>query len=151
MSTYILDTDIISYLWDSNSTNHKKIVEKISSLKDNDNIGISIITIYEISYGVTSFKDENLKSNFYTALESIKNDSDIHIFSLDLAGADFFSELKQTYKTQIGINQKSVKKNDLDFMIAAIAMSHEATLVSNDKLFEVLSKYTNLKYENWVN
>ena len=58
MSTYILDTDIISYLWDSESTNHKKIIEKISSLKDNDNIGISIIAIYEISYGVRSFEDD---------------------------------------------------------------------------------------------
>ena len=81
----------------------------------------------------------------------IKRDDDIFIYSLDVSSADFFSELKQLYKSSTGINSKNAKKNDLDFMIASIAMSQKATLVSNDKLFETLSNYTNLKYENWIN
>jgi len=151
MTTYILDTDIISYLWDRKSPYHQKIVNKLNSLNDDDIVGLSIISIYELTYGMDSFKDENLKATFQNALTMIKRDDDIFIYSLDVASADFFSELKQLYKSSTGINSKNAKKNDLDFMIASIAMSQKATLVSNDKLFETLSNYTNLKYENWIN
>ncbi len=151
MTTYILDTDIISYLWDRKSPYHQKIVNKLNSLNDDDIVGLSIISIYELTYGMDSFKDENLKATFQNALTMIKRDDDIFIYSLDTTSADFFSELKQLYKSSTGINSKNAKKNDLDFMIASIAMSQKATLVSNDKLFETLSNYTNLKYENWIN
>jgi len=151
MTTYILDTDIISYLWDRKSPYHQKIVNKLNSLNDDDIVGLSIISIYELTYGMDSFKDENLKATFQNALTMIKRDDDIFIYSLDVSSADFFSELKQLYKSTTGINSKNAKKNDLDFMIASIAMSQKATLVSNDKLFETLSNYTNLKYENWIN
>ena len=151
MTTYILDTDIISYLWDRKSPYHQKIVNKLNSLNDDDIVGLSIISIYELTYGMDSFKDENLKATFQNALTMIKRDDDIFIYSLDVASADFFSEIKELYKSSTGINSKSAKKNDLDFMIASISMSQKATLVSNDKLFETLSNYTNLKYENWIN
>lgn len=148
--TYILDTDIISYLWDIKSPYHQKIVDKLNSLNDDDTVGLSIVSLYELTYGMNSFKDEKLKSIFQNALTAIKRDKDILIYSLDIESADFFSEIKQLHKSSTGINSKSAKKNDLDFMIASISMSQKAILVSNDKLFEVLSNHTNLKYENWV-
>ncbi len=151
MTTYILDTDIISYLWDKKSPYHQKIINKLNSLNDDDIVGLSIVSIYELTYGMNSFKDKNLKSTFQNALTMIKKDNDIFIYSLDVASADFFSEIKELYKSSTGINSKSAKKNDLDFMIASISMSQKATLVSNDRLFETLSNYTNLKYENWIN
>jgi len=150
MTVYILDTDIISYLWDKKSPHHQKIINTLNNLNDDDIVGLSIVSIYELTYGMNSFKDENLKSIFQNALTMIKKDKDIFIYSLDVVSADFFSELKQLYKSSTGINSKSVKKNDLDFMIASIAMSQKAILVSNDKLFETLSNDTNLKYENWI-
>jgi len=150
MTTYILDTDIISYLWDVKSPFHQKIVDKLNSLNDDDIVGLSIVSIYELTYGMHSFKDEKLKSTFQNALTSIKKDKDIFIYSLDIDSADFFSEIKEIYKSNTGINSKSAKKNDLDFMIASISMSQKAILVSNDKLFETLSNNTNLKYENWI-
>ena len=150
MTTYILDTDIISYLWDVESPYHQKIVEKLNNLNDDDIVGISIVSIYELTYGINSFKNQRLKSTFQNALDNIKKDTDIFIYSLDIDSADFFSKIKQLYKTNTGINNKSVKKNDLDFMIASISMSQKAVLVSNDTLFEILSNYTSLKYENWI-
>ena len=150
MTTYILDTDIISYLWDVKSPYHQKVVDKLNSLNDDDIVGLSIVSIYELTYGMNSFKNENLKSIFQNALATIKKDKDIFIYSLDVNSADFFSEIKQLYKSNTGINSKSAKKNDLDFMIASVSMSQKAVLVSNDKLFETLTNYTNLKYENWI-
>jgi len=71
MATYILDTNTISYLWDSKSIFHKQIKDKLYSLNNSDNV-------------------------------------------------------------------------------ATTALSQDAILVSNDKLFKVLADNTNLKYENWI-
>ena len=94
MNRYILDTDIVSYLWDTKSPHHSKIVEQLNSLDDDDVVGISVVSIYELTYGMDSFKDENLKAIFKNALGSLKNDKDANIFPLDANGATFFSQLK---------------------------------------------------------
>ncbi len=151
MTKYILDTDVVSYLCDVKSPFHNKVLNKLKNLNDDDIVAISIITIYELTYWIKSFKDLELKRNFENALLSIKQDKDINIYILDLDGADSFSELKLLYKNFIGINNKSAKKNDLDLMIASIWLSHDAVIVSNDKIFEVLSNIDyKLKYENWL-
>ena len=151
MATFILDTDIISYLWDTKSSHHNQIVNKLNSLYDDDIVSISIISIYELTYGMNSFKDEKLKAIFSNALNSIKYDQDIHIHTLDVKSANNFSKLKLIYKDDTGINTISAKKNDLDFMIASIAMSQDAVLISNDKLFYRLANITSdLKVENWL-
>lgn len=151
MSIYILDTDIISYLWDDKSPYHARVVERLSSLSDSDVVGISVISIYELTYGMDSFKDEELQAIFKNALESIQNDKDSNIFSLEHNGAKFFSHLKTVYKNSTGITAKDAKKNDLDLMIASIAMSRDAILISNDRIFEKLMEIEPiLKHENWL-
>lgn len=150
MTKYILDTDIISYLWDEKSPYHKNIVSHLEKLKNDDVVGMSIVSYYELRYG-TEVMGKELKSSFEIALDVIKNDPNFEIFSLNFVSADFFSQLKTTYKDKIGINAKSNKKNDLDFIIASLAMSENAILVSNDSIFETLSKSDKrLKYENWT-
>jgi len=152
MNKYILDTDIVSYLWDKESTYHNQVVEHLNNLNDNDVVGISIISIYELTYGMDSFRNEKLKAIFKHALEFLQNDQDTNIFSIDTNGANFFSKLKLRYKKAIGITAKDAKKNDLDLLIASIAMSQEAILISNDKIFKKLAELEpRFKYENWVN
>jgi len=151
MNKYILDTDIISYLWDEKSLHHSKIVEQLNHLNDDDIVGISVVSIYELTYGMDSFKDEKLKAIFKNALETLKNDKDTNIFSLDANGATFFSQLKVKYKNATGIKAKEAKKNDLDLVIASIAMSQEAILISNDGIFERLTELApKFKYKNWL-
>jgi len=152
MNKYILDTNIVSYLWDEKSIYHYKIVEQLNRLDDEDIIGISVVSIYELTYGMYSFKDEKLKAIFKNALELLQNDKDTNIFSLDANGATFFSQLKLKYKKATGIKAKEAKKNDLDLVIASIAMGQDAILISNDRIFEKLSKIEpKFKYENWLN
>ena len=152
MNQYILDTDIVSYLWDTKSPYHHKVVEHLNHLNDDDIVGISVVSIYELTYGMDSFKDKNLKAIFQNALDSLKNDKDANIFPLDENGATFFSQLKLEYKKATGITSKDAKKNDLDLIIASIVMSQEAILISNDgifkRLFELEPKF---KWENWLN
>lgn len=151
MKKYILDTDIVSYLWDKQSQHHHKVVEHLNSLEDEDIVGISVMSIYELTYGVDSFKDETLKAVFKNALESLKNDKDTNIVSLDVEGATFFSRLKLDYKKATGITAKDAKKNDLDLLIASIAMSQESILISNDAIFKKLKEIEpTFKHENWL-
>jgi len=151
MNKYILDTDIVSYLWDEKSINHHKIVEQLNRLDDEDIVGISVVSIYELTYGMDSFKDEKLKAIFKNALEFLQNDQDANIFSLGVSGATFFSKLKLKYKNSTGIKSKEAKKNDLDLIIASIAMGQDAILISNDRIFEKLTEIEpKFKYKNWL-
>ena len=151
MNRYILDTDIVSYLWDTTSSHHHRIVEHLSSLDDDDVVGISVISLYELTYGMDNFEDEKLKAVFRKALASLRNDNDANIFSLDANGASFFSQLKLRYKKAIGITAKDAKKNDLDLVIASIVMGQEAILISNDGIFKKLAELEpKFTYENWL-
>jgi predicted nucleic acid-binding protein len=113
MNKYILDTDIVSYLWDEKSVHHRKVVEHLNSLDDEDIVGISVVSIYELTYGMDSFQNEELKAIFKNALEFLQNDQDANIFSLDTNGATFFSQLKLKYKNATGIKSKEAKKGIL--------------------------------------
>jgi predicted nucleic acid-binding protein len=74
MNKYILDTDIVSYLWDEKSVHHQKVIEHLNSLDDEDIVGISVVSIYELTYGMDSFQNEELKAIFKNALEFLQND-----------------------------------------------------------------------------
>jgi len=153
MKKYILDTDIISFLWDAKSPYHQKIVDKLETLEDSDSVAISIVSIYELTYGIYSFgvDESELKDIFTNALNMIKNDEDISLYSLDFKSAEHFSKMKFNYKNHTGIPKKSAKKNDLDLLIASTAVAQNAILVSNDNLFAVLDELEPaLQYENWL-
>jgi len=146
---YILDTNIISYLVDENSKYCSIIQDKLSSLSDNDSVGVSILTLYELSYGLEySTKEEQIEI-FNNSISLIQDY--LHIYDLKVTDITNFGKLKREYKNRVGINQKALKKNDLDFLIASTAISSNTTLVSNDKIFEVIAKIdSRLKYENWL-
>jgi predicted nucleic acid-binding protein len=64
---------------------------------------------------------------------------------------ELYADLKVLYKKHTGINKKSMKKNDLDILIASTAMAENATLISYDGIFEKLSKIEpKFKWENCI-
>ena len=151
--TYLLDTNIISYLTDANSPYRNNVKEKLFSLTQHDNVTVSIITLYELAYGLSSL-DKNNKDNlgeelFKNAIEFIKEY--LEIFPLSVDEIDIFGKIKAKYKEQTGINTKALKKNDLDFLIASTAISQGAILVSHDKIFTDIVGYgLGLEFEAWV-
>ena len=60
-TTYLLDTNIISYLTDPNSPHKDKIENKLLSLSEDDIVSVSIITLYELSYGLSTITDSKNK------------------------------------------------------------------------------------------
>jgi len=92
--------------------------------------------------------DEN-KKLFETGIEFIKEYLDI--YPLDVKEIDIFGTLKAEYKQATGITKTAIKKNDLDFLIVATAINHNAILVSNDTIFDKLIELnSSIKHENWV-
>jgi len=152
---YLLDTNIISYLTDSKSPYRNAVKEKLFSLSEEDRVAVSIVTLYELAYGLATFekskKDKNNRDEklFESGIEFIKEYLDI--FPLSVEEIDIFGKIKAKYKEQTGINTKALKKNDLDFLIASTAISQGAILVSNDRIFEDIVEYEfGLEFEEWV-
>jgi len=152
---YLLDTNIISYLTDSKSPYRNAVKEKLFSLSEKDRVAVSIITLYELAYGLATLeKSKKDKNNineklFESGIEFIKEYLDI--FPLSVEEIDIFGKIKAKYKEQTGINTKALKKNDLDFLIASTAISQGAVLVSNDGIFGDIVEYEfGLEFEEWV-
>ena len=148
-NSYILDTNIISYLVDEKSPYSAIISDRLSSLSNKDKVGVSILTLYELTYGLEYSNDDKEIEIFNNAISLIQ--SYLHIYDLSIDEIGIFAKLKKSYKTAVGINQKALKKSDIDFLIASSAIANQAILVSNDKIFEAITSVnSNLSYENWI-
>ena len=130
---YLLDTNICIYLIKQKP---QSVSEKFKTIKVGD-VGISSVTLAELSYGVE--KSQHIERN-RIALETF-------LFSLELMP---FDEKATVFygKTRVFLEQKGTTIGPLDFMIAAHALSLDATLVTNNT--KEFLRVPHLKLENWV-
>jgi tRNA(fMet)-specific endonuclease VapC len=128
-----LDTDTISYYFNSNT----KIKEKILEAIDNDeNICTTVINIYEILKGLRWKNNEKKESQFKEFLE------DVTVFTIDENVIDIASNI-YSY-----LRKKGKPVGDADILIASIVIRNEGILVSNNtKHYENIEQ---LKLINWV-
>ena len=148
MRRYILDTNIVSNLQQDNE-NGLKVLEKLKSLNAEDEVSVSIIVLYELVYGLNNISDEEQKEAVEQGIDFIKEY--LSVISLDMKEVDIFAKLKVKYKKFTGINKNAIKRHNLDLLIASTAIAMDATIVSNDRIFEKLMEIEpKLKYENWL-
>ncbi|KJU85332.1 twitching motilty protein PilT [Candidatus Magnetobacterium bavaricum] len=148
MNKYLLDTNILGYIEMRDAPNHKNIEKRLAGLNDEDEIYVSILAIYEMYYGASRCTPEN-RSKMLSMIESIKKR--FIILPLQEEGAEVYGRLKTIYEEKIGISKKEITKHNIDFILAASAITAKAILVSNDALFENIQRiYPKLKLENWV-
>ncbi len=149
MKKYILDTNITSLLGSKENKENRLIFDKFSSLEDNDIIMVSVITLYETYYGLQNSEDEKQQDEIRKNIEFIKKF--FEIIPLDLKEMEIYANLKVLYKKHTGINKKSMKKNDLDILLASTAIAENAILISYDGIFEKLSEIEpKFKWQNWL-
>ncbi len=149
MKKYILDTNIASLLGSEETQENRKIYEKFYQLDDEDVVMVSIVTLYEATYGLKHSEDEEQQEEIRQNIAYIRKY--FEIIPLDLREMELFADLKVLYKKKTGINKKAMKKNDLDILIASTAMAENATLISDDSIFEKLSEIEpKFKWENWL-
>ncbi len=90
---YLLDSNIISDFYDKDSINYPKILNKIANLKYTDDISISILTLYELEYGLAN-APENKKAVIEQKIIEVQ--TDFSIFPLPIRGAKIFGGFKKS-------------------------------------------------------
>lgn len=145
---YILDSNIVSDIYNPLSQNHAKLALKLKQLEDTDEVYVSILTLYELSYGLAN-APENKKSEIKRQLFLINQH--FHILPLPHNGVMEFGKLKSTLREKQTISSKNMSEHNIDIMLAATAIAEQAILVSADKIFMDL-KWINeqLQIENWL-
>ena len=68
---YLLDSNVVSDIYNASSVNHPQVINKLLSLGEDDDIFISVITLYEFEY---AFANSPLKKRF-KELQSINNEN----------------------------------------------------------------------------
>jgi tRNA(fMet)-specific endonuclease VapC len=129
---YLLDTDIIIY-----SLKGHPVLQENLRRHLNDSLQISIVTCLELYYG--AYKSPQVTGN----LAKVKKiEETLEVIPLGTETAEIFGRLK----AQLEI--KGTRLDDFDLMIAACALTHNLTLVTNNEMH--FRRIDGLKVTNWV-
>ena len=135
---YIFDTDaIVAFYDDTNQEKHTSVHNKVSSLKENDNVYVSVLSLYEYYYSYSNAVDEE-KDKILTTIKEFEKD--FPVLLVENMGASIFGELKAKYKASTGTQRKNMKKFNIDLIIASTAISNSCIVVSNDKVYKKFSE-----------
>ncbi len=105
-------------------------------------ISISTITLAELRYGLRIMPESRKKAAAVSSLERIL-DSDVDIRPFTAPAAEVYSETGATLK------KAGIAFSFQDLTIAAIAMSENKTLASNDDFFGHMRRLCGLRFEWW--
>jgi tRNA(fMet)-specific endonuclease VapC len=129
---YLLDTNTCIYFLNRNAT----IVNKIASIPT-DNLAISCFNLAELLFGAynSGFVDSNIKRVRYI-------EEAIVVLPFDNAAINRFAAIKSELKKQGQLI------DDFDMLIAAVALSNNMILVTNNEKHFV--RIPDLTIENWL-
>ena len=133
MESFLLDTDTIIYWIKNKYPQIGQMIEKVGS----QNIFVSSISIAELFYG--AHNSEQKQKNLKLIAELVE---EVNIIDFDSFAGGCFGEIKANLRS------KGELINDSDLFIAAIAISNDLILVTNnEKHFQRIEK---LKIANWT-
>lgn len=146
---YLFDTNILVFLYDKTiEPQHSKIYENIVKLNHQDQLYVSILSLYELEYSISNAElDRKIATK--NMLERIQQR--FEILSLSKEGAFIYGELKSQLRNIRKINRENLKKNNIDIMLASSAIAQSCILISNDEIYQILSEYnSSLHFQNWT-
>jgi tRNA(fMet)-specific endonuclease VapC len=132
MIRYLLDTDICIYL---NNNHPENVVKRMQQIQMAE-IGISSITVFELTHGALKSQKVSHNLNQINQLRQI-----ISVLDLDTDAAEHAAKIRRKLEalgTPIG---------PFDILIAGQAISLNAILVTNNT--REFSRIKGLKLENW--
>jgi predicted nucleic acid-binding protein len=145
---YLLDSNTISELYDTDASHHSAILGHLSALIDRDQVCISILSLYELEYGWANTPDEKKPAVRQVIADA---QSDFEVLPLSVHGAVIFGELKKRIKELRNPSKENMKKFNVDLMLAATALTSDCCLVSADKVYRELQQYhTSFKFQDWT-
>lgn len=129
---YLLDTDTIIFNLKENAAIRKNLLFHI-----NDPIKISVITLMELYYG--AYKSQKVTGN----LAKVKTiEQSIEIIPVGVESVEIFGMLKSK------LEKTGSRLDDFDLIIAACALAHNLTLVTNNE--KHFQRIEGLKLTNWT-
>ena len=144
MLTYLLDTNIISYLADPSSPFHERVKVAIGALPDESRLAVSLLTLYELAYGYARHPGHSL-------LLGLVREAGLAVLAPTEAGAEVFARLKDAYRLRTGARERELARHNVDLILGSTAIVEGAVLVSNDGLFATLAELEpGLAVENWA-
>ena len=127
---YMLDTNTVGYLF----RQHPNVLEKLAKMRPLE-ICISSITEAELLYGVAKRKSKALTAAVQGFLETIT------VYAWDSEAAKCYGQLRAA------MEQKGQVMGHLDQLIAAHALSRNATIITSDRAFTMVAR---LRVEDWT-
>ena len=142
---YLLDTNIVSYLYDPQSPPHSKIKPHI---QEGHSYYLSILTLFEMEYSLAN-TPESKNSRVSNSIANMKKE--FIILPLTENASTIFGKLKKSLKDKRNITNRNLRKHNIDIMLASTALSENLILVSADDLYPALTEFDpQLTIENWI-
>jgi predicted nucleic acid-binding protein len=145
---YLFDSNTVSDFYNSQSEDHAKIYERVSSLQETDNLYISVLTVYELEYGYANapeLKREAVRQKVEEAKQLFG------MLAVPIEGAPLFGRLKKQVKDARRLTKENIKKFNVDIILATTAVTQGCVLVSADALYGEIQQFCpELKVENWL-
>lgn len=127
---FLFDTNALSSFTRESNDGYHAISSKVASLNNSDELYVSILSLYEMEYGVIHTKNQEIIKEMRLAIQFVKDE--FQIVPLTDSGAKIFAELKEQYREKKNIGKKALIKHNVDLMIIATAIEIEAVLITND-------------------
>ncbi|RMH19695.1 MAG: type II toxin-antitoxin system VapC family toxin [Acidobacteria bacterium] len=166
MVGYLLDTNVLSFWFDSARVEHEAVIQRIEALSDHPLLAVSAITFGEIAYGYRSLGrsyDEDREAEHFGFLE----DRIDLILDVNKNTRFYYGELRASLfeKYAPRSRRKKVKRpeqlvdpetslqlgiQENDLWLAAQALEHNLVLVTHDVLDRLRTVAKELRVEDWA-
>jgi len=144
---YLLDSDILSDLYETTSPDHQDVGRRVAALEEDDELTVSVLALYELEYGYSN-SSEDKKPSLRRRIQSVRDRFVIQGLSEEASG--IFGRLKKALVESRGLSKKGSRYHNVDLMIAATAIAESCTLVGADSLFRDLQRLEpDLILQNW--
>ncbi|QTA92992.1 type II toxin-antitoxin system VapC family toxin [Desulfonema magnum] len=131
---YLLDSDAVNVLYDDGrKKHHKAIHRKISLLRDEDMLQISVLVLYELEYSFFNAPADK-KICIRNTIDSLLRDFDA-VLPVEQVAAPVFGELKALLRKKKNLSRKEMRKHNIDIMLASTAIINSSVLVGADSIY----------------
>lgn len=145
---YLLDSNIVSDFYNADAPAHEAILQRFDRLSEMDQVYVSVLTLYELSYGLANAPEEK-RVLIQRQMDQLTED--FELLPLFAEAAQVFGPLKRSLQTQRGLNAKQMQRHNIDLMLAVTALTKGAILVSADGGFAALQGlHPRLMIEDWT-
>jgi len=147
---YLLDSDAISAVFDPKSPFFDQARKHLENLSKEDDICVSILSIYELEFSFSNAKTEETREKITNLISDLTEL--LEVLPLTLNGSSFYGQLKSGFQKSTGINRKAIRRHNIDIMIASVSLDYACTLVAKDSIYKdhLVSVFPQLDVEDWT-